>query len=72
MNQNQSGSEYGGSNIYSNLAFYETPFTALEALKNYKLYCSENSFTVQDPGITFSESATGRDNTAYFTRSFDV
>ncbi len=72
LNQNQSGSEYGGSNTYSNLAFYETPFTAPEALKNYKLYCSENSFTVQDPGITFSESATGLDNTAYFTRSFDV
>jgi hypothetical protein len=72
LNQNQSGSEYGGSNTYSNLAFYESPFTASEALKNYKLYCSENSFTVQDPGITFSESATGRDNTAYFTRSFDV
>jgi hypothetical protein len=70
FNQNQSGSEYGGSNTYSNLAFYETPFTASEALKNYKLYCSENSFTVQDPGITFSESATGQDNTAYFTRSF--
>jgi hypothetical protein len=72
LNQNQSGSEYGGSNTYSNLAFYETPFTAPEALKNYKLYCSENSFTVQDPGITFSESATGQDNTAYFTRSFDL
>ena len=72
LNQNQSGSEYGGSNTYSNLAFYETPFTSPEALKNYKLYCSENSFTIQDPGITFSESATGLDNTAYFTRSFDV
>jgi hypothetical protein len=72
LNQNQSGSEYGGSNTYSNLAFYETPFTAPEALKNYKLYCSENSFTIEDPGITFSESATGLDNTAYFTRSFDV
>ena len=72
LNQNQSGSEYGGSNTYSNLAFYETPFTAPEALKNYKLYCSENSFTIEDPGIAFSESATGLDNTAYFTRSFDV
>lgn len=72
FNQNQSGSEYGGSNTYSNLAFYQTPFTATEALKNYKLYCSENSFTVQDPGITFAESATGLDNTSYFTRSFDV
>lgn len=72
LNQNQSGSEYGGSNTYSNLAFYETPFTASEALKNYNLYCSDNSFVVQDPGITFSENATGQDNTAYFTRSFDV
>lgn len=72
LNQNQSGSEYGGSNTYSNLAFYEAPFTAQEAINNYKLYCSENSFTVQDPGITFSESATGRDNTAYFTRSFGI
>lgn len=72
FNQNQGGSEYGGSNSYSNLAFYEDPFTASEALKNYKMYCSENSFTVQDPGITFAESATGLDNTAYFTRSFDI
>jgi len=72
LNQNQGGSEYGGSNTYSNLAFYEAQFTAQEAINNYKLYCSENSFTVQDPGITFSESATGRDNTAYFTRSFGI
>jgi len=72
FNQSQNGSEYGGSNTYSNLAFYETPFTASQALNNYNLYCSDNSFTVQDPGINFSESASGQDNTAYFIRSFDV
>jgi hypothetical protein len=72
FNQSQNGSEYGGSNTYSNLAFYETAFTASQALKNYNLYCSDNSFTVQDPGINFSESANGQDNTAYFIRSFDV
>jgi hypothetical protein len=71
INQSQDELNYGGSNVYSNIAFYQQAFTASEALKNYKLYCSDNSISVQDPGVTFQESATGQDNTAYFVRSFD-
>jgi hypothetical protein len=70
INQNQDDSNYGGANTYSNLAFYTKAFSPAEAIKNYKMYCSDNSFTVQDPGIIFGESATGEDNTPYFVRSF--
>ena len=71
INQNQDDSNYGGANTYSNLAFYAKAFSSAEAIKNYKMYCSDNSFAVQDPGIIFGESATGEDNTPYFVRSFD-
>jgi hypothetical protein len=71
FNQNQNGSSYGGSNSYSNIAFYKDPFTVAQAINNYKLYCSDNSFKVEDPGVVFSESDTGLDVTPYFVRSFD-
>lgn len=71
LNQSQDGLQYGGSNTYSNLAFYEDSFSAAQASNNYSLYCSDNSVLVEDPGIIFSESNTGLDDTAYFVRSFD-
>jgi len=71
FNQSQDGLVYGGSNTYSNISFYENAFSPSEANFNYKLYCSDNSYTVTDPGITVQESVSGVDDTAYFTRSFD-
>ena len=71
FNQSQDGLVYGGSNTYSNIAFYENAFTLAEANKNYKLYCSDNSSVVTDPGVTVQESVSGVDSTAYFVRSFD-
>jgi hypothetical protein len=71
FNQNQSGSSYGSSNTYNNIAFYEKAFTSIEAKNNYRLYCSDNSFQVSDTIFTISENSTGQDNTAYFLRSFD-
>jgi len=70
FNQSQDGLSYGGPNTYSNIAFYPSAFTSAEATKNYKLYCSDNSFNIVDPGITVQEGVTGTDNTAYFVRSF--
>lgn len=71
FNQSQDGLVYGGSNTYSNIAFYENAFSPSEASINYKLYCSDNSYGVTDPGITVQESVSGVDDTAYFVRSFD-
>ena len=71
FNQDQLGLEYGTSNTYSNIAFYEDAFTESEAKYNYKLYCSDNSYSISDPGITLQESVSGLDETAYFVRSFD-
>jgi len=71
FNQNQSGSVYGSSSTYNNIAFYVKDFTESEAQHNYKLYCSDNSFLVDDPGITISESNTGIDSTPNFVRIFD-
>lgn len=71
INQSQSGLEYGSDNLYSNIAFYEKRFTQADAINNYRLYCSDNSILVQDPGITISESNTGIDNTPNFVRLFD-
>ena len=71
FNQNQSGSVYGSSSTYNNIAFYVKDFTESEAQHNYKLYCSDNSFLVDDPGITISESNTGIDGTPNFVRIFD-
>lgn len=71
FNQSQDGLTYGGSNTYSNIAFYANAFTEAEAIKNYKLYCSDNSYKLTDPGITVQESVSGVDDTSYFIRSFD-
>jgi hypothetical protein len=71
FNQSQDGLTYGGSNTYSNIAFYENAFTEAEVIKNYKLYCSDNSYKLTDPGITVQESVSGVDDTSYFIRSFD-
>jgi hypothetical protein len=71
FNQNQTGSEDGGANLYSNIAFYEDQFTEAQILNNYKLYCSDNSSIVQEAGIQVSEDAQGVDSTPYYTRSFD-
>jgi hypothetical protein len=72
FNQNQSGSEYGSSNTYNNIAFYNKAFTPSEARENYDLYCSDNSVIVLAPGLSISESGSGIDQTAYFVRSFDT
>jgi hypothetical protein len=71
FNQNQLDTEYGTSNLYNNIAFYEKAFTSAEAINNYRLYCSDNTKTITDPGVTISESAQGQDGTSYFIRSFD-
>ena len=71
FNENQDGLAYGGANTYSNLAFYSDPFTESEAIHNYKLYCSDNSSYIVDPGLEILESASGVSGTAYFVRSFD-
>lgn len=71
FNQNQSGSEYGTSSTYNNLAFYEKDFTEAEALTHYRLYCSDNTSRVVDPGLTIAESDTGVDGTPNFIRIFD-
>lgn len=71
FNQNQSGSVYGSSSTYNNISFYEKDFTEAEAEHNYKLYCSDNSFLVEDPGMVISESSTGVDGTPNFVRLFD-
>jgi hypothetical protein len=71
FNQNQLDTEYGTSNIYNNIAFYEKAFTSAEAISNYRLYCSDNSKVVTDPGVTISESVQGQDGTSYFIRSLD-
>jgi hypothetical protein len=71
FNQNQLDTEYGASNLYNNIAFYEKAFTSAEAINNYRLYCSDNSKVVTDPGVTISESAQGQDGTSYFIRLFD-
>lgn len=71
FNQNQLDTEYGTSNLYNNIAFYEKAFTSAEAINNYRLYCSDNTNTITDPGVTISESAQGQDGTSYFIRSFD-
>jgi hypothetical protein len=70
FNQNQSGSEYGTSSTYNNLAFYEKDFTESEAINHYRLYCSDNTMRVIDPGLTIAESDTGVDGTPNFVRSF--
>ena len=71
FNQNQNDSVSGGANLYSNIAFYEDQFTEAQILNNYKLYCSDNSSSVQEVGLQISEDVSGADNTAYYTRSFD-
>jgi hypothetical protein len=71
FNQNQSGSEYGTSSTYNNIAFYENDFTAEQASNHYRLYCSDNSFSINDTGMTVSESGSGADGTPNFVRSFD-
>jgi hypothetical protein len=71
FNQNQSGSEYGTSSSYSNIAFYENDFTAEQASNHYRLYCSDNSFSINDTGMTVAESSSGADGTPNFVRSFD-
>lgn len=70
FNQNQLDTEYGTSNLYNNIAFYEKVFTPTEAANNYRLYCSDSSKIVVDPGLTVSESSQGLDGTSYFVRSF--
>jgi hypothetical protein len=70
FNQNQLDTEYGTSNLYNNIAFYEKAFTSAEAISNYRLYCSDNSKVITDPGVTISESVQGQDGTSYFIRSF--
>jgi len=71
FNQNQSGSEHGYSSTYNNMAFYEKSFTQEDANRNYRLYCSDNSFLVNDPGMSISESSSGIDGTPNFIRLFD-
>lgn len=71
FNQNQSGSEYGASSTYNNIAFYEKDFSQAEATSHYRLYCSDNSVVVNDPGFQISESDSGVDNTPNFIRIFD-
>jgi hypothetical protein len=71
FNQNQSGSIYGSSSTYNNVAFYEKEFTEAEAQHNYKLYCSDNSYVITDPGMLISESSSGIDGTPNFVRLFD-
>jgi hypothetical protein len=71
FNQNQSGTEYGLNNLYSNIAIYEDQFTENEILENYNLYCSNNVSVVIEPGLTISEDASGNDNTANYIRLFD-
>lgn len=71
FNQNQDDSQSGGSNLYSNIAFYEGQFTQAQIINNYRLYCSDNSSIVEESGLQISEDASGVNNTAYYTRSFD-
>lgn len=71
FNQNQSDSISGGNNLYSNIAFYEDQFSSDQIINNYKLYCSDNMSSVEDPGLEISEDSQGTDNTAYYTRYFD-
>ncbi len=71
FNQNQTDSVSGGDNLYSNIAFYEDQFSSSQIINNYKLYCSDNSYPVEDPGLEISEDSQGVDNTAYYTRYFD-
>lgn len=71
FNQSQSGLEYGASSTYNNIALYKTAFSQAKAETHYRLYCSDNSMVVTDPGLTVSESASGVDGTANFVRLFD-
>jgi hypothetical protein len=71
FNQSQDGLNYGTDNTYSNIAFYESPFTLNDVQDNYNLYCSDNVYSVQEPIIQISESATGLSGTPYFLRSLD-
>ena len=71
FNQNQDDSSSGGDNLYSNIAFYEDQFSSSQIINNYNLYCSDNSNSVEDTGLEFSEDIQGVDSTAYYTRYFD-
>jgi len=71
FNQNQDDSQSGGSNLYSNIAFYEEQFTDSQVINNYRLYCSDNSSVIQEAGLEISEDVNGLNSTSYYTRSFD-
>jgi hypothetical protein len=71
FNQNQSGDSYGLSNTYSNIAFYEEGFSSNKMLINYRLYCSDNTVSVEDSSISIIEDDNGMDGSAFYSRNFD-
>lgn len=66
FNQNQDDSEYGGDNIYTNIALYDSELVESEIHNHYALYTGRYSMTVDDTSLTFEEDADGQDQTAFY------
>jgi hypothetical protein len=65
FNTSQDGTNYGGANVYSNIALYPTALTSTQILTHYQLYTRKYSIYVSDTAMTISEAGTGNDGTAY-------
>lgn len=72
FNQNQDDSEYGGNNIYSNIALYDYELTEDEIHNHYLLYTDRYAHTINDSFFSIVEDSNGQDNTAFYIIERDL
>ena len=73
FNQNQDGSFYGMANSYNNIALYPAAFDLSKANAHYLLYAGTSpTITVSGTSLSFAESVTGNDNTAYIVNNLNL
>jgi hypothetical protein len=66
FNQNQDDSQYGGANVYTNIALYDSELLESELYNHYLLYTDRYSTRINDTSLSLAESVAGQDGTAFY------
>jgi hypothetical protein len=72
FNQNQADSEYGGDNVYSNIALYDTELSETDIHTHYLLYTDRYKVSIDDTSLSFLEYDGGQDETAFYIVERDL
>lgn len=72
FNQNQADSEYGGDNVYSNIALYDTELSEADIHNHYLLYTDRYKVSIDDTSLSFLEDDGGQDETAFYIVERDL